>query len=92
MKTLFTIMAYCYMGRWLYLEACVLLPDLAPYLQSTLESLDPPTHDRISEIINSYSIREVLDQGIKNLKPHHNNAEPESESSRNSEELSEGYF
>jgi hypothetical protein len=96
MKTLFTIMAYCYIGRWLYLEACLLMPDLAPYLQSTLESLDPPTHDLIAEMVKSYSIPEIMDRGIENLTPKHARAKPnttdEAQQAMFSEEVPDGYF
>lgn len=90
-------MAYCYIGRWLYLEACILLPDIAPYLQSTLEALDPPTHDRIIELIKSNSIPETIDRGIENLgienlTPHHTNPKYKTKPSDDSEALSDDYF
>lgn len=86
------MLAYCYVGRWLYLEACVLLPEVAPYLQSTLEALDPPTHDRIIEMIESHSIPESLDRGIENLKPNRRQASRDTSSVDDLEELSEDYF
>lgn len=86
------MLAYCYIGRWLYLEACVLLPDLAPYLQSTLEALEPPTHDRILEMIKSHSIPDTFDNGFENLKPKREHLRKKAKSSSNSEELAEDYF
>ena len=85
-------MAYCYIGRWLYLETCMLLPDAVPYLQSTIEALDPPTHDRIAAIIKSYSIPEALDRGIDNMKPHRDHTRSEKVPSNNSEEFPDDYF
>jgi hypothetical protein len=55
MKTLITIIAYCYLGRWFYLEACLLLPQAAPYFDYAMEYLEPPTHDQIISILNSYT-------------------------------------
>lgn len=92
MKTLFTMLAYCYIGRWLYLEACLLLPDIAPYLRNSLEILEPPTHDRIIDIIKSHSISDSIDKGIENFNPGHTRPHSKPAPAPDYEELAGDYF
>jgi len=92
MKTIFTIMAYCYLGRWLYLEASVLLPNYAPYFQSTLELVDPPTHERIAEIIDSFSKANKVSLDFDSKHSSENDGDAIQELPNDSQEFPEDYF